>query len=61
MPITTTKSLTENQGQVCHVCARRSRLCRWADGAGWLCPDCDTRKSLVTLAPDDAPVDRGRG
>jgi hypothetical protein len=62
MSITTTESLNrEHQGQVCHVCTKRSALCRWKDGTGWLCPDCDPRENLVTLVDDDRPVDRGRG
>lgn len=61
MPVTTSKTLKESQGQMCHDCGKRTKLARWQGGKGWVCPDCDPRENLVTLADPDAPVDRGEG
>jgi hypothetical protein len=54
--ITTTTSLSENQGQMCAVCTRRVPLVYIADGVGKVCPDCDPKKSrshLIELVPDE--------
>jgi hypothetical protein len=59
--VTTTSTLKENQGQMCQRCQRRSPLCQWLDGTGWVCSDCDPRDHPVRVVPDDTPVDRGRG
>lgn len=60
MPVTTSESLRENQGQMCNVCTKRSPLCTKM-GAAWVCPDCDPREHPIKLMPADAPVERGRG
>ena len=60
MAVTTSESLKSNQGQMCARCAKRSPLCQWLDGAGYLCSDCDPRDQMVTVVDEDVPVERGR-
>jgi uncharacterized protein YlaI len=61
MPITTTESMRTNRGQMCAECKQRVAVCRYKDGQGWLCPDCDPREQLVREVDEATPVDRGKG